>query len=70
MGYAFFFASFLAKQNHTSISRLFSPMRNSVQDDIVTITSQDFILLAGVPFVADHLALRKQKTRWKTQSNV
>lgn len=40
-------------------------MRNSVQFDIVTIASQNFVLLAGVHFVADHLALGKEKTRWK-----
>lgn len=45
-------------------------MRNSIQSDIVTVASQDFILLAGVHSVADHLALGKiqNKTRWDIQS--
>lgn len=40
-------------------------MRNPVQVDVVTITSQHFILLTGVPSVADDLALGEEKPRWK-----
>ena len=40
-------------------------MRNSVQADVVAAVSQDFILLTGVPSVADHFALGKEKRRWK-----
>lgn len=54
------------KWSCTSVLRLFSPMRNSVQADVVAIMSQDFILLTGVPSVADDLALGEEKPRWET----
>lgn len=64
------FAGFLAKQSHTCVPRIFSPMRNSVQSDIVTVASQDFILLAGVHSVADHLALGKKTNQNKVGHSV
>lgn len=41
-------------------------MRNSIQVDVVAVTSQHFILLTGVPSVADDLALGEEKPRWET----
>lgn len=38
-------------------------MRNSVQVDVVAVTSQDIVLLTGVPSVADDLALGEEKTQ-------